>query len=271
MPKVNKHAEVKPSKYKTSLCQFYSKGEACPFAERCAFAHGEHELQCETANINILKSTGLQRLDQAPETVEPAAAAATPALSPTLSATPTPTPAALCADDFPTRSGLSSVASEASLRSPTSLSEEQSFSSSRVGSPSASLSVYSSPSVSIVRQRRPVMVSLPKHGTANEQHGSPYSGGQERYVYAQFSYRGYGANGKGSTAPPPVGACRPPAPSYLPSYTEATTTELAAQRTPQLPQRMQCACDFGATCRREKPLTYRHNPYGRLTETIEYF
>lgn len=63
MPKANKHAEVKPSKYKTSLCQFFCKGEACPYAGRCAFAHGEHELQTESKNVELLKATGLQRLD----------------------------------------------------------------------------------------------------------------------------------------------------------------------------------------------------------------
>ncbi|CAG9571359.1 conserved hypothetical protein [Leishmania major strain Friedlin] len=63
MPKANKHAEVKPSKYKTSLCQFFCKGEECPYAGRCAFAHGEHELQTESKNVELLKATGLQRLD----------------------------------------------------------------------------------------------------------------------------------------------------------------------------------------------------------------
>ncbi|GET87195.1 hypothetical protein, conserved [Leishmania tarentolae] len=63
MPKANKHAEVKPSKYKTSLCQFFSKGEECPYAHRCAFAHGEHELQTELKNMELLKATGLLRLD----------------------------------------------------------------------------------------------------------------------------------------------------------------------------------------------------------------
>ncbi|KAG5482793.1 hypothetical protein LSCM1_06823 [Leishmania martiniquensis] len=63
MPKANKHAEVKPSKYKTSLCQFFVKGEECPYAGRCAFAHGEHELQTESKNVELLKATGLQRLD----------------------------------------------------------------------------------------------------------------------------------------------------------------------------------------------------------------
>ncbi|KPA73275.1 hypothetical protein ABB37_09987 [Leptomonas pyrrhocoris] len=66
MPKANKHAEVKPSKYKTSLCQFFLKGEACPYADRCAFAHGEEELQTESKNVEVLKATGLQRLDGAP-------------------------------------------------------------------------------------------------------------------------------------------------------------------------------------------------------------
>lgn len=69
MPKANKHAEVKPSKYKTSLCQFFLKGEECPYAGRCAFAHGEHELQTEEKNVEVLKVTGLQRLDCA-EAVE---------------------------------------------------------------------------------------------------------------------------------------------------------------------------------------------------------
>ncbi|CAJ1006862.1 putative Zinc finger C-x8-C-x5-C-x3-H type (and similar) [Leishmania naiffi] len=63
MPKANKHAEVKPSKYKTSLCRFFFRGEECPYAGRCAFAHGEHELQTESKNVELLKATGLQRLD----------------------------------------------------------------------------------------------------------------------------------------------------------------------------------------------------------------
>ncbi|EAN90997.1 putative zinc finger (CCCH type) protein [Trypanosoma cruzi] len=65
MPKANKHAEVKPSKYRTALCEFYLRQEECPFGTRCAFAHGEHELQTEERNVELLKATGLQRLDAA--------------------------------------------------------------------------------------------------------------------------------------------------------------------------------------------------------------
>ncbi|KAK7196569.1 zinc finger (CCCH type) protein [Novymonas esmeraldas] len=80
MPKANKHAEVKPSKYKTSLCQFFAKGEACPYAGRCAFAHGDHELQSEASNVELLKVTGLQRLDGAdkPRAEVPVAESHTP-------------------------------------------------------------------------------------------------------------------------------------------------------------------------------------------------
>lgn len=63
MPKANKHAEVKPSKYRTALCEFYLRQEACPFGTRCAFAHGEHELRTEERNLKLLKDTGLRRVD----------------------------------------------------------------------------------------------------------------------------------------------------------------------------------------------------------------
>ncbi|ORC88059.1 uncharacterized protein TM35_000181160 [Trypanosoma theileri] len=66
MPKANKHAEVKPSKFRTALCEFYLRQEECPFGTRCAFAHGEHELQTEERNVELLRATGLQRLDGAP-------------------------------------------------------------------------------------------------------------------------------------------------------------------------------------------------------------
>lgn len=58
-----RHAEVKPSKFKTQPCQFFERGEECPFGSRCTFAHGSHELQTEEVNVHLLRSTGLQRLD----------------------------------------------------------------------------------------------------------------------------------------------------------------------------------------------------------------
>ena len=48
--KKQQNREVKPSKFKTTLCQFYIKGEECPFGEKCAFAHGDQELRDETEN-----------------------------------------------------------------------------------------------------------------------------------------------------------------------------------------------------------------------------
>ncbi|ESL08892.1 hypothetical protein TRSC58_03397 [Trypanosoma rangeli SC58] len=65
MPKANKHAEIKPSKFRTALCEFYLRQDECPFGTRCAFAHGEHELHTEERNVELLKATGLQRLDAA--------------------------------------------------------------------------------------------------------------------------------------------------------------------------------------------------------------
>ncbi|RNF08331.1 hypothetical protein TraAM80_02921 [Trypanosoma rangeli] len=65
MPKANKHAEIKPSKFRTALCEFYMRQDKCPFGTRCAFAHGEHELHTEEHNVELLKTTGLQRLDAA--------------------------------------------------------------------------------------------------------------------------------------------------------------------------------------------------------------
>ncbi|RNF21695.1 uncharacterized protein Tco025E_03290 [Trypanosoma conorhini] len=65
MPKTNKHAEVKPSKFRTALCEFYLRQEKCPFGARCVFAHGEHELHTEERNVELLRATGLQRLDAA--------------------------------------------------------------------------------------------------------------------------------------------------------------------------------------------------------------
>lgn len=42
-----RHDIVKPSKYKTSVCSFFSSPEGCPFGGECAFAHGDHELRSE--------------------------------------------------------------------------------------------------------------------------------------------------------------------------------------------------------------------------------
>ncbi|KAG8348098.1 putative Zinc finger C x8 C x5 C x3 H type (and similar) [Trypanosoma vivax] len=61
--KGSKHVEVKPSKFRTALCNYYERNQECPFGSRCAFAHGKHELQTEEQNIKILRSTGLLRLD----------------------------------------------------------------------------------------------------------------------------------------------------------------------------------------------------------------
>jgi hypothetical protein len=141
MPKANKHAEVKPSKYKTSLCQFYLKGEECPYAGRCAFAHGEHELQTEAKNIEILKATGLQRLDGVPPAVD-------------------------------ATEGVTSVA--VSVTAPSSVSTN-SFTASLL-SESLAQSEVTAPTTPLVRpRRRTVMISLPKHSTRNETYQSPYS------------------------------------------------------------------------------------------------
>eukprot|EP00796_Vickermania_ingenoplastis_P001017 gene1017-607_t len=61
--RASRHAEVKPSKFKTSTCQYFLKGEECPFGDRCSFAHGDHELHTEEVNVLLLRASGLQRLD----------------------------------------------------------------------------------------------------------------------------------------------------------------------------------------------------------------
>eukprot|EP00331_Platyophrya_macrostoma_P024222 CAMPEP_0176453606 /NCGR_PEP_ID=MMETSP0127-20121128/29339_1 /TAXON_ID=938130 /ORGANISM="Platyophrya macrostoma, Strain WH" /LENGTH=200 /DNA_ID=CAMNT_0017842499 /DNA_START=115 /DNA_END=717 /DNA_ORIENTATION=+ len=58
MPRSSKNfrGEVKPSKFKTSLCQFFLKGETCPFSEKCAFAHGNDELRSEQQNLEDIQT-----------------------------------------------------------------------------------------------------------------------------------------------------------------------------------------------------------------------
>ncbi|CCD17725.1 unnamed protein product [Trypanosoma congolense IL3000] len=70
MARNSKHVEVKPSKYRTSLCEHYQRDKECPYGDRCAFAHGEHQLQTEERNMEILRTTGLRRLDRAPFTIK---------------------------------------------------------------------------------------------------------------------------------------------------------------------------------------------------------
>lgn len=251
MPKANKHAEVKPSKYKTSLCQFFLRKECCPFAERCAFAHGEEELQTESKNLELLKAAGLQRLDrQVAEGAAAAAAAAANTSVKDLSGKATNgTPTSVCEEG--------NANSVTPPHSPTTLSEEQSSYSSSCADCFAAGTAWRppqpegrpySPTVPTARQRRPVMVSLPKYGTANDRYTSPYTGQRETYGYAQFSLNG-------------------------PQYQQATP--LVVSHYPQEPQqpegRPQCACGFGATCRQDQPATYRHNPYRSLTSNAEYY
>lgn len=249
MPKANKHAEVKPSKYKTSLCQYFVKGEVCPFAERCAFAHGEEELQSESKNVELLKVTGLQRLDRGGLDVIP-------------TATEVPNTPSSNASNPPEDVGAKSVTS---LQSPTTLSEEQNSQSDSFAATPA-YPVNASPSVSSYtlpppaqearspyypvapRQRRPVMVSLPKYGTANDQHSSPYNAQRENYSYTQFSINARAAMG-----------------------TPAVSRHPEEPLQPAVSQRAQCVCGLASTCRRDQPTTYRHNPYGRLTDTVEYY
>lgn len=154
MPKANKHAEVKPSKYKTSLCQFFLKGEECPYAARCAFAHGEHELQTEAKNVEVLKATGLQRLDGVqPEEVK-----------------------------------------EVRVQSPSTASENSFTASLLSDSVTASeCAPTPTPTTPLVRpRRRTVMVSLPKANTRNETYQSPYSAYQYDPCYSDASRAEYG-------------------------------------------------------------------------------
>ncbi|CUE71011.1 zinc finger protein, putative [Bodo saltans] len=55
MPRSAKHlrGEVKPSKFKTSMCQYFIKDSECPFGDKCAFAHGDTELRSEQQNLVI--------------------------------------------------------------------------------------------------------------------------------------------------------------------------------------------------------------------------
>lgn len=162
MPKANKHAEVKPSKYKTSLCQFYLKGKECPYAARCAFAHGEHELQSESRNVELLKATGLQRLDgpQKEALVEVVSIATTAVESHTPS----------------TNSVTGSVAS-----APLDACE--------AAAPKSPLT----PTSPVVRpRRRMVMVSLPKQNTSSEMYQSPYNAPQYDPCYTEYGRAEFG-------------------------------------------------------------------------------
>ncbi|CBH11077.1 hypothetical protein, conserved [Trypanosoma brucei gambiense DAL972] len=63
MAKKNKHVEVKPSKYRTTLCEHYQRDGQCSYGDGCAFAHGEHQLHTEEQNMKLLRETGLRRVD----------------------------------------------------------------------------------------------------------------------------------------------------------------------------------------------------------------
>lgn len=58
MARPGKHlrGEVKPSKFKTTICQFFAKNAECPFGDKCAFAHGEAELRSEDQNLETLET-----------------------------------------------------------------------------------------------------------------------------------------------------------------------------------------------------------------------
>jgi hypothetical protein len=62
MPRSAKHlrGEVKPSKFKTSMCQYFIKDSECPFGDKCAFAHGDAELRSEQQNISDLATPPLE-------------------------------------------------------------------------------------------------------------------------------------------------------------------------------------------------------------------
>ena len=67
------HGEVKPSKFKTSMCQFFLSGSECPYAPRCAFAHGPDELRTEEENISSLigiSTTTGRSLNTTPQTAD---------------------------------------------------------------------------------------------------------------------------------------------------------------------------------------------------------
>jgi hypothetical protein len=50
-----------PHKYKTVLCRFWVKGQKCPFAEECNYAHGENQLVDHSAEIKEMPKNGSNR------------------------------------------------------------------------------------------------------------------------------------------------------------------------------------------------------------------
>ncbi|CUE71018.1 zinc finger protein, putative [Bodo saltans] len=68
MPRSAKHlrGEVKPSKFKTSMCQYFIKDSECPFGDKCAFAHGDSELRSEQQNITDLGTPSMESSSNAP-------------------------------------------------------------------------------------------------------------------------------------------------------------------------------------------------------------
>ncbi|KEG13924.1 hypothetical protein DQ04_00711020 [Trypanosoma grayi] len=170
MRKTTKHAEVKPSKFRTTLCDFYRRQEECPFGSRCAFAHGEHELQTEERNVELLKATGLQRLDGVA---------------------------------MPAHTSCNAMTTESSL-----------------------VSVLP---IAPTARRQPVIVSLPYWAEGRS---------EDVEMEEQLSV------------------------SDSLALNSPTTAAAAAPNT----RRERCCSRFSATCSKEAPLMYRHNPYGLSTQ-----
>ena len=51
-------------KYKTTLCKKFSTGQACPYGDKCQFAHGSHELRINPGGQNLIPNMGTNNKSQ---------------------------------------------------------------------------------------------------------------------------------------------------------------------------------------------------------------
>lgn len=233
----SKHIEVKPSKFKTSLCQYFINQRECPFGTRCVFAHGKAELQVEQDNIELMRASGVQRLNE-----------------------------------LFSGGSAGETSSESNVSTPNTSNTGCDRS-----DPSTPRCDFDLVHVKLhATRRRAILVSLPKRGTGSEMHMSPYASEHHNHSYSSqdgiyfhrtTTCRGsteesISASGVADSLNERAGVSSGnTSASRLSQQSVQSDNTLNAQLGSFVGQKAQCKQLFLSTCRNERPLIYRHNPY----------